>query len=272
MKHLILVLILLSSTAFARTRSFFKTEEAYAMKAVHNGNFDIQGRSAAVISEYDNAKLVVFKTNGNITGQVSAKGVQSILVHSMADNFAYALFYDKQKTLPSPVSNNLSSYLSQSDVRTMKFGSLRSDKKYNKLSNTISKNSEVELLVFELTDKAQINGLGMKLCSDQLTPKGSGTNYKHYQFVQKESCLLQYKAPENSSFSYFMITNNLLPVVKSLLVETRQIIKHLSGKLKRETANSKPNKVVIDGLNKKIQNEKRELRLLKQFLERINEQ
>ncbi|MCK5883380.1 MAG: hypothetical protein KAG61_06810 [Bacteriovoracaceae bacterium] len=272
MKYLILTLLLLSVSGFARTRSFFKAEESKVIKTIYNGNLKVDERPAAVIEEYKGAKLVVFKTNGFLSAPISVMGIPSMAIHSIADNYSYALFFDSKNLLPPPISNNLSSFISNSEIRSMFFGDLKGGGDKKSIPQNIPKDSKSLIVIFDNEEKSKVSNVIFESCSSRLLEFKSGKNYKSFKFKQKESCPLRYSAPEKSSISYFIINNNLQPTVMGFIFKTRKIILNLRRKLRFENKKKAPNEKAVASLQKKIKKEKRELRLLKQFLERINEQ
>ncbi len=272
MKYFLLLAVLLTTVADARTRSFFRTEEEYAQKVINKKQFKIAGKYAGVIQEYNGAKLAVFKDGNGMTAAY-VNGLQSLMVHAIGEDFAYALFYDPSSKLPSTVSNDLSGYLNSSDIRSMKFGPVGKLGTSAKIGRILEKHTEVLLTIFS-TDSEGFKGATpiINACDNKVQERTSSDRHKTVAISFNQDCQITIKKNKDQALNYFLITNNLAPVVRELIQETRAIISNLKRKISAESKKSTPDKKKIESYNKSMVSERRELRQLKQFLQRIDEE
>lgn len=275
----IITLMAISIIQTTLAASYFEQEKDLAKKTLAkretSAKMEMRETEASIIKSSNDIKFVIYRPDFLESGDLFIGGLKANTIHSFSSDYDFALVVDRQKKLPSSEASELYQLLSHSNYRSYRFDSFSKATDFEKLPLELPAKSELTLILFSsLHDGQEVfpEVFSLRACGKEIEPKKSNGAAKIYYFQQNDQCTLEYRfQPGNQQFTFFNMINNATAVVQEQVERSREVITRYERLLRKEQKQVKPDASKISLYQQKVDDQKKELKRLKEFLVNIKQ-
>lgn len=268
--------------SIATGASYFEQESEMAQKSLSQKNAEakiaLTVAAATVIKKNDSVNFIVYRSAHLGKGEVFIDNIKATQLHSFTDDYNFALVVDPSNKLAIGEDSAFYQLLVSSPYRSYQFVELQETSTTSKFPLSLPTKSELSLIKVTLGEGQESlfsDSLKLMQCNKEIMPKQSSDTIYLYSYKESSKCPLHYTYQRSNKDTkasvFFAMVNNAPAVVLEKIERSRDILDRYQRLLRAEEKKVKKDQKAIADYTNKIEEEKIELKNLKEFLNNVNE-